>query len=174
MALRRLTGLLSVAAGMLAGGLARADVAVPAALAVGPDLELVLAVHAEGVQVYGCQPGKDNPAQLGWTLKGPEAVLFDGKGTQIGKHYFGPSWELADGSLVTGEAVAKDPGPDAGAVAWLLLKVKTNSGKGQLAKVSAVQRIETAGGQPPAGACKQGDETRSAYSATYRFFAVKS
>jgi hypothetical protein len=36
------------------------------------------------------------------------------------------------------------------------------------------QRIETKGGLAPAESCKPGDEMRSAYSATYRFFAVKS
>lgn len=147
---------------------ASADVAVPEALAVGTDMQLVLSTHAEGAQVYVCSP------DAAWTLKGPDAVLFDAQGGQIGKHFAGPSWELADGSLVTGEAVAKDPGPDAGAVAWLLLKVKTNSGKGLLAKAGMAQRIETKGGLAPKEACKPGDETRSAYSATYRFFAVKS
>ena len=159
---------LGVACGVLAGG-ARADVAVPEALAVPADMQLVLSTHAEGAQVYGCDPAKS-----AWTLKGPDANLFNEKGAPIGKHYAGPSWELSDGSLVTGEAVAKDAGPDADAVAWLLLKVKTNSGKGLLAKAGLVQRIETKGGQPPKGDCKPGEETRSAYSATYRFFAVKS
>jgi len=174
MGLRRFPGALGVASGMLAGGIASADVAVPPAIAVGPDLQLVLSTHAEGVQIYGCLPGKDDPAQLGWTLKAPDATLFDAKGAPLGKHYAGPSWELSDGSLITGELAAKDPGPDATAIAWLLLKVKTNSGKGLLGKATAVQRIETAGGLAPKGACKGGDEIRVPYSATYRFFAVKS
>lgn len=159
---------LGVVCGVLAGG-AKADVAVPEALAVPPDMQLVLSTHAEGAQVYACDAAKGS-----WALKAPDAILFNEKGAPIGKHYAGPAWELSDGSLVTGEAVAKDPGPDADAVAWLLLKIKTNSGKGLLAKSGLVQRIETKGGLAPKGACKAGDETRSAYSATYRFFAVKS
>jgi len=158
----------AVVLGVLLAGRAGADVAVPEALAVPADMQLVLSTHAEGAQVYACDPAK------GWLLKGPDAVLFDEKGGQIGKHYAGPSWELGDGSLVTGEAVAKDAGPDATAVPWLLLKVKTNSGKGLLAHAGLVQRIETKGGLAPKGDCKAGDETRSNYSATYRFFAVKS
>lgn len=153
----------------LAAGRAGADVAVPQALAVPQDMQLVLSTHAEGAQVYLCDPAKG-----GWSLKAPDAVLFNEKGSPIGKHYAGPTWELSDGSQVTGEVAAKDAGPDADAVAWLLLKVKTNSGKGLLAKSGLVQRIETKGGQPPKGECKAGEETRSAYSATYRFFAVKS
>jgi hypothetical protein len=158
----------SVLLGALVAMRAGADVAVPEALAVATDMQLVLSTHAEGAQVYVCSP------DAAWALKGPDAVLFDEKGGQIGKHYAGPSWELSDGSLVTGEAVGKDPGPDATAVPWLLLKVKTNSGKGLLAKAGMAQRIETKGGLPPKESCKPGEETRSVYSATYRFFAVKS
>ena len=168
MEVRRFPLMLGVASGLVAGGFASADVTVPAALSAGPDAELVLAVHAEGAQIYGCAPDRNE-----WVLKGPDAKLFDEKGTQIGKHYAGPSWELDDGSLITGEAAAKDPGPDPSAVAWLLLKVKTNSGKGLLAKVSFVQRIETVGGLAPKGACKAGDEVKAPYTATYRFLAMK-
>jgi len=168
MNLRQCSGVLGVVCGLLAAR-AMADVAVPEALAVPPDMELVLSTHAEGSQVYGCDPAKG-----GWTLKGPDAVLFDEKGGPIGKHYAGPSWELGDGSLVVGEPVAKDAGPDSAAVPWLLLKIRSNSGKGLLAKAGMAQRIETKGGLAPKGECKAGEETRSAYSATYRFFAVKS
>ncbi len=160
--------LCSVLLGALVAAPVFADVAVPEALAVPADMQLVLSTHAEGAQVYVCSP------EAAWTLKAPDAVLFDAQGNQIGKHYAGPSWELSDGSLITGEPVAKDSGPDAGAVAWLLVKIKTNSGKGLLAKAGMAQRIETKGGLAPKEACKPGDETRSAYSATYRFFAVKS
>lgn len=169
MAVRRFPVMLGVASGLLSGGFAHADVTVPAALAAGPEMQLVLSTHAEGAQVYACAPDKNE-----WALKGPDAKLFDEKGAQIGKHYAGPSWELEDGSLLTGELAAKDPGPDANAIAWLLLKVKTNSGKGLLAKVTSIQRIETVGGLAPKGACKPGDEVRAPYTATYRFFAMKS
>jgi hypothetical protein len=169
MAMRRFPVMLSVASGVMAGGAAFADVTVPAGLAAGPEAELVLSVHAEGSQVYACAADKNE-----WALKGPDAALFDEKGAKIGKHYTGPSWELDDGSLITGELSAKDPGPDANAIPWLLLKVKTNNGKGLLAKVAEIQRIETVGGLAPKGACSRGDEVRAPYTATYRFFAMKS
>ena len=169
MAMRRFPVMLGVASGLMAGGAAFAEMTMPTALAVGNDMQLVLSTHAEGAQVYNCAPDKNE-----WVLKGPDATLFDEKGAKIGKHYAGPSWELDDGSLITGELAAKDPGPDANAIPWLLVKVKTNSGKGLLAKVAVLQRIETVGGLAPKGACKQGDEVRAPYSATYRFFAMKS
>jgi len=167
MAFRRFSKLMGVACLGLAGGWAAADVPVPAALAVATNMQLILSSHGEGVQIYAC-------GQSAWTLKAPEATLFDEKGGQIGKHYGGPSWELSDGSLITGELAAKDPGPVDTAIPWLLLKVKTNSGKGLLAQASAIQRIETVGGLAPKDACQDGDEKRVSYSATYRFFAVKS
>lgn len=169
MAVRRFPVMLGVASGLMAGGVAQADITVPAALGAGPEMQLVLSTHAEGSQIYTCPADKTD-----WVLKGPDAVLFNEKGEQIGKHYAGPSWELNDGSLITAELAAKDPGPDANAIAWLLLKVKTNNGKGLLAKAGLVQRIETVGGLAPKGACKPGDEVRAPYTATYRFFAVKS
>ena len=158
---------LPLVVGLVYSGIAAADVVVPDALAVAPDMKLVLSSHAEGAQIYGC-------SKSAWVLKAPEATLFDAQGNPIGKHYAGPSWELSDGGLITGELAAKDPGPDSGAIAWLLLKVKSNNGKGLLAPVTEVQRIETAGGMAPAGACQEGEEKRVSYNATYRFFAVKS
>lgn len=163
MALRRLPLLV----GLVYSGVAAADVAVPEVLSVAPDRTLVLSSHAEGAQIYRC-------AQSAWALKAPDATLFDAQGNPTGKHYAGPSWELSDGSLITAEAVARDPGPAPGAIPWLLLKVKSNNGKGLLGRVTDVQRIETVGGAAPAGPCKEGEEQRVSYNATYRFFAVKS
>src|SRR5262249_53735613 len=78
----------------------------------------VVTAHAVGVQIYECKPKKDDPSQLEWALKGPEAELLDAGGTKIGKHYLGPTWEANDGSKVGGEGKAKDPGPDPTAGPW--------------------------------------------------------
>jgi hypothetical protein len=137
--------------------------AIPPALAVPGDASLLLTAKATGVQIYVC----DSSA---WKLKAPDAALADQTGKPIGKHYGGPTWELADGSLITGELVAKDPGPSPTAIPWLLLKVASNSGKGKLAKATAIHRIETQGGVAPAEACQIGQEIRVPYSATYLFY----
>jgi hypothetical protein len=139
--------------------------AIPAALSVPGDLSLLLTAKASGVQIYTC-----DPASQAWKLKGPEAELADEAGKPIGKHYGGPSWELADGSLVTGEVTARDPGPSAAAIPWLLLKVASNSGKGRLAAAAAIQRVATEGGVAPGQACQAGQEIRVPYSATYLFY----
>jgi hypothetical protein len=148
----------------LQGGLLAA-LAIPAGLSVPDDLSLLLTAKASGVQIYMC-----DPASTAWKLKGPDAALADESGKMIGKHYGGPTWELADGSLVTGEVTAKDPGPSAAAIPWLLLKVASNGGKGRLAGARAIQRVATEGGVAPGQTCQAGQEIKVPYRATYLFY----
>lgn len=145
---------------------------VPDAIAVPAGLEPVLFVHAKGSQVYSCRTGADG--KFAWTLKGPDAELKDRKDKVIGQHSAGPTWKLKDGSEVTGEVAAKVDSLDPDSVPWLLLNVATNSGKGQLAKVTMIQRVHTHGGQPGNDACDASHkdaETKSDYTADYYFFA---
>jgi len=64
--------------------------------------------------------------------------------------------------------------PDAtAAIPWLLLSVTAHSGSGIFSRVTAIQRVNTDGGQPPAGSCgasNRGVETRSEYTADYLFY----
>ena len=135
--------------------------------------QVLLQVHAKGDQVYVC---KADGGQTGWTLKGPDAQLFDQGGKPFGKHFAGPSWQASDGSMVTGKAVANAPSPDADSVPWLLLTVISRSGDGVLSGATSIQRINTKGGKAPASGCDAahaGQETRASYSADYVFFAPK-
>jgi hypothetical protein len=135
-----------------------------------------LEAHAVGVQIYECSATKTDPTRFEWVFKAPEADLFDSDGKKIGKHYAGPTWESNDGSKVIGEVKAKDNGPDAGAIPWLLLSAKSTSGKGVFSQILSVQRLFTAGGKAPAEGCdkaQSGKETRVAYKARYVFFVAK-
>ncbi len=145
---------------------------VPDAIAVPAGLTPVLFVHAKGSQVYACQAGADG--KFAWTLKGPEAELRDRSDKVIGQHSAGPTWKLKDGSEVTGKAAAHVDSLDADSIPWLLVNVVSNSGKGQLAKVTAIQRVHTHGGKPGGEACDEAHkdaETKSNYTADYFFFA---
>ena len=148
---------------------------VPDAIAVPAGLDPVLFVHASGSQVYTCKSGADG--KFSWILKEPEAELKDRKDKVIGQHLAGPTWKLNDGSAVTGKMQAQVPSLDEDSVAWLLVNVVTNSGKGQLAKVTAIQRVHTHGGKPAASdVCDEAHkdtETKSKYTADYYFFAPK-
>src|SRR5260370_17790494 len=64
--------------------------------------QLLLQVHAKGDQIYAC---KSDAAQFTWTLKAPDAQLFDNDGKRLGKHFAAPSWEPNHGTLVTAKAV---------------------------------------------------------------------
>jgi Protein of unknown function (DUF3455) len=146
---------------------------VPQALQPPANEQLVVQVHAKGDQIYSC---KVDGAQAGWTLKGPEAQLFDKDGKAFGKHFAGPSWEASDGSRVVGKAAANAPSPDANSIPWLLVKVVSHEGQGVLTQVASIQRINTKGGKAPGSGCDAahaGQEVRVAYSADYLFFAPK-
>lgn len=146
---------------------------VPEQLRPPASEQLLLQVHAKGDQVYMC---KGDGGQFAWTLKAPDAKLFDKDGKPFGKHFAGPSWEANDGSRVTGKAVANAPSPDADSIPWLLVNVVSHEGKGVLSRVTTIQRINTKGGKAPASGCDAahvGQEVRIPYSADYLFYAPK-
>ena len=146
---------------------------VPQTLQPPANEQLLLQVHAKGDQIYSC---KGDAGRFTWTLKAPDAQLFDKDGKAFGKHFAGPSWEANDGSRVTGKAAANAPSPDADSIPWLLVTVVGHSGDGVLARVTSIQRLSTKGGKAPASGCDAGhvgQEVRAPYSADYLFFAPK-
>jgi len=141
---------------------ARAE--VPAAIAVPGAPAVVL--HAEGAQVYECKAGSDG--KLAWAFREPIAtLLLDGK--TVGRHYAGPTWELADGGAVTGKVAASAPGASAGDIPVLKLDVATRRGTGQIADAATIQRLDTHGGALTGACDKAGAFTAVAYSADYAF-----
>jgi len=157
-----------------------ASVAIPDSLKPPAGEALALASKADGVQVYECAASKDSPAtaaRFEWVFKAPEADLFDNKGKRIGRHYAGPTWESLDGSKVSATVAARDDGPDAGAIPWLLLTTKAASGAGAFGHTRSIQRVSTVGGKAPAGGCTQaqsGQQLRVPYKATYYFYVSRS
>jgi len=148
-----------------AAGTGAASAQVPAAIAA-PGETAVVALHAEGAQVYECKAGSDG--KLAWAFREPIATLvLDGK--TVGRHYAGPSWEHMDGSAVVGKAAGNAPGKTASDIPWLKLEVTAHRGSGAFTGVSTVQRINTAGGVLT-GACDKAGAFHSApYAADYVF-----
>ena len=149
---------------------------VPESLKVPATQMLSLEALATGVQIYVCSAAKSDPARFEWTFKAPEANLFDNGGKKIGKHYAGPTWESNDGSKVVGELRARDDGPDANAIPWLLLSAKTSQGNGVFGQTTGIQRLNTVGGKAPVEACTQaqaGKEARVPYRAAYYFYVAR-
>ena len=155
--------LLAVFALAFAAEAARAE--MPAAIAA-PDATPVVTLHAEGAQLYECKTAADG--KLAWVFREPIATLIlDGQ--TVGRHYAGPTWEHMGGSAVTGKFLASSPGATANDIPWLKLEVASRRGRGLLADIDIVQRINTAGGALR-GDCEQAGALRSVpYSADYVF-----
>jgi uncharacterized protein DUF3455 len=135
--------------------------------------QLILQVHAKGDQIYTC---KSELTDFVWSLKAPDAQLFDKDGRPFGRHFAGPSWEASDGSRVTGKAAANAPSPDANSIPWLLVTVVSHEGNGVLSRAATIQRLNTKGGKASASGCDAshvGQELRVPYSADYLFYAPK-
>jgi hypothetical protein len=146
---------------------------IPPELQAPVDEQLILQLHGKGDQIYTC---KSQSAQFGWTLKAPDAQLFDQKEQLFGKHFAGPTWQANDGSRVTGKAAASVASPDAESIPWLLVKVISHDGKGILSRATTIQRLNTKGGKAPADGCDAdhlNQEVRVNYSADYLFYAPK-
>ncbi len=162
----------AIVAGLLVGIGAFAVNADQTAVAPPQGSTLLLEVAADGVQIYTCE-AKGNLFE--WSFKAPEANLFDKQGRQIGTHFAGPAWKMADGSAVVGEVIAKADAPEKGAVQWLLLRAKSHQGQGILADAVFIRRTDTKGGVAPTASCDAShvsEQVRMRYSAIYQFFSA--
>ena len=162
----------AITAGILIGMSAFPVSADQSAVAPPQGSALLLEVVADGVQIYTCE-AKGSLFQ--WTFKAPEANLLDKQGRQIGTHFAGPTWKMADGSAIVGEVVAKADAPEKDAIQWLLLRAKAREGQGVLAEAAFIRRAETRGGVAPTTGCDAthiSEQARMRYSATYQFFSA--
>jgi hypothetical protein len=138
----------------------------PEAIAV-PGETLIATFHAEGAQLYECKA--DGSGKLAWQFREPIATLLaDGK--TVGRHYAGPSWELADSSAVAGKVASRAPGASAADIPLLKLEVTAQRGTGQLTGVTTVQRLNTRGGTADGACATAGAFLSVPYSADYTFF----
>jgi hypothetical protein len=148
---------------------------VPEKLKPAASESLAMVVPARGVQIYECRASKDRDGGYEWAFIAPEADLFDASGTKkIGRHFAGPHWEAADGSLVQGAVKERADAPATDAIPWLLLSAKSIGPQGSFSSVTSIQRVSTVGGVAPKGGCfeaEAGKRLRIGYSADYYFFA---
>lgn len=128
----------------------------------------VLRLHATGVQIFRCEA---QPAGNRWTYRLPQAELVDASGAVAVHHGANLSFEHVDGSRLLGDIVDHVPAPTDNALPWLLLATRSY-GKGVLAGVTHVQRIDTLGGMPPPSceAAALGQILRVPFSADFVFY----
>jgi len=145
---------------------------VPGVLKPPADQEVFLEALATGSQVYECTPKQAGGYE--WTFRAPEAKLTSRLlGSDLGKHYGGPTWEAPDGSRVLGEVKERAPAADPNAIPWLLLNAKSTFGKGVMTQTKSIQRVATKGGITPTESCSATNVNqfvRVPYTATYYFY----
>jgi hypothetical protein len=138
---------------------------IPDAVAA-PNEAIVATVHAEGAQIYDCKA--DTNGKLVWQFREPIAtLLLDGK--TVGRHFAGPSWELVDGSAVTGKVAGSAAGATPNDIPLLKLEVVARQGEGQLTGVTTIQRLNTKGGVVKGSCESAGAFLPVPYSADYTF-----
>jgi len=84
----------------------------------------VLTLHAEGAQVYECKA--DPAGRLVWEFREPVATLIEA-GKTVGRHYAGPHWEHADGSVIAAKLAGRAPGASASDIPLLKLNPRRDT-----------------------------------------------
>jgi hypothetical protein len=142
-----------------------ASAEIPAAIAA-PGVPIAT-LHAQGIQLYQCNA--DASGNRVWEFREPVAALLK-DGNTVGLHYAGPSWELADGSVVTGKIAGRAPGATPKDIPLFKLEIASRRGIGGFAKVTTIQRLNTKGGTADGPCPEAGSLLSVPYSADYRFF----
>ena len=151
------TALLLSACASTATHPAFSQAALPATVQVPAGHKVTMETVGAGDITYECRAKKDAAGQFEWVFVGPNAVLNDRHGKQVGKYYGPPAtWESLDGSKVTATQLAVAPA-GAGNIPYQLVKANPAVGSGAMSGVSHIQRVAIKGGVAPASACGAGN-----------------
>lgn len=158
-------------------GGARAGVVAPSLgffsrIKVPDDSEPVLKVAARGAQVFRCEK---RDGQGAWVFRQPDAELLDAAGKVVGRHGANFSFEHVDGSRLVATIASYDEAPKPTDLRWLLMTTRS-FGKGAFEGVTHVQRINTAGGMPPAScdAAHAGRVLRIDFTSDFLFYRPRA
>ena len=162
----KVTGYLRIVIAALAALPVAAAAQQPDAIMVAGET-LVATLHAQGAQVYECKA--DASGALAWQFREPIATLLL-NGKTLGRHYAGPTWELADGSAVVGKVAASAPGASQSDIPLLKLAAVSQTGSGMLAGINSIQRLNTKGGVAKGPCDAAGTFLSVPYSADYAFY----
>ncbi|SFE05042.1 DUF3455 domain-containing protein [Paracidovorax konjaci] len=148
---------------------------LPAPVQVPAGHKVAMETVGKGDITYECRAKKDMPSDYEWVFVGPDAQLWDRKGTAVGR-YWGPpaTWENKDGSKVTATQVAVAPA-GTGNIPLQLVKANPAMGAGAMQGVTYIQRVATQGGVAPAMACAAGNAGQKQvvkYQADYIFYKM--
>jgi len=130
---------------------------LPAAVQVPAGNRVFWETVGVGEITYECRAKAGAPGQFEWVFVGPNAVLNDRGGKQVGK-YWGPpaTWAGMDGVNLTATQVAVAPN-GTGNIPYQLVKANPMTGNGMVTPTTYIQRVATKGGVAPAMACGAGN-----------------
>ena len=136
------------------------------------DREPVLRLAARGVQVFRCEKRDGHGV---WVFRQPDAELLDATGKVVGRHGANFSFEHVDGSRLVATIAAYDEAPKPTDLRWLLMTTRS-FGKGAFEGVTHVQRVNTAGGMPPAScdAAHAGRVLRVDFTSDFLFYRPRA
>jgi uncharacterized protein DUF3455 len=159
-------------------------VALPAAAAISEPTGLSRAMRApaaeepafmlsaDGVHTYECKVLGNAPESYAWAATSPDATLYDGTHS-VGTVSANNEWSSSlDRSSVSGVIRAMQ-GAGSGNLPWASLAAVPAGDSGLFAGVTSIQRVNTAGGAPPAAGCDAGtvgEEAQVAFRADYYFY----
>jgi len=146
---------------------------LPPTIQVPAGNRVALETVGVGDITYECRDKANMPGQTEWVFVGPNAVLNDRNGKQIGKYYGPPAtWESMDGSKLTATQLAVAPsGPTS--LPYQLVKANPAMGMGAMTGVTYIQRVALTGGVAPSAACTpmtKGQKQVVKYQADYIFW----
>jgi hypothetical protein len=150
-------------------------IAVPSGLEVKDNAVLVAVLAADGTQEYTCGASKvDDVTVWAWSTAIPVANLYQQDCTLAGTHSAGPRFTGKDGSNILGTRLRSAPAATPNSLTDILMSSVPNGGPvGLLSPVSAIQRLNTKGGAPPATTCSAASPKRVAvrFTADYYFYS---
>lgn len=149
---------------------------LPDTIKVPAGNKVALQTVGVGEITYECRDKTDMPGQLAWIFVGPNAVLNDRSGKQVGTYYGPPAtWQSLDGSKITGTQLAVAPS-GAGNIPFQLVKANPAMGEGAMAGITHIQRVATVGGVAPSSVCDaaaKGKKEIVKYQADYIFWKAE-
>ena len=167
------TLLLSACSSMMAPQPMFDQSALPVSIQVPAGNKIALEAVGVGEITYECRDKASAPGMTEWVFVGPNAVLNDRSGKQVGKYYGPPAtWESLDGSRLTAVQLAVAPSTP-GSLPLQLVKANPAMGSGMMSGVTHIQRVALKGGVAPASECsaaKKGSKEIVKYQADYIFW----
>jgi hypothetical protein len=143
---------------------------LPASIQVPAGNKVAMETVGVGEITYECRDKAGSPGMTEWVFAGPNAVLNDRSGKQVGKYYGPPAtWESMDGSKLTAVQLAVAPSSP-GNLPLQLVKANPAMGSGVMTGVTYIQRVALKGGVAPLSECsaaKKGTKEIVKYQADY-------